>query len=137
MVRVYKENDKYFMEDNGDTQEVTKISYEKKTGKYWLILPTNSSNRKGVDISKITDDGINIEYRETRVLGARLSTGDKKPWLEYLTEEELEQYNSLVEIAKQRKSDAEKKQPLTAIEKARIKLAKAQAEVDRLLGSDE
>lgn len=140
MVEIYKENETIYMKDGDDIVECEKIVHENKTGKDWVVLPENSSNRKVVDLAKISETPIELKYRETRVVGPR---GSKKDWREYLTEDErleLDQYEEgivrLRAIADEKRR-AEKETPLTELEKAQREVAKWQAKVARLTEAGE
>ena len=133
MVKIYKEQDTIYMEDNGDIVDLNEhITVDKKTGRDVIKLPENSANRQWIMVDKITEEGIELAYKETRTIGARLPGVDKKPYIEYLTDEELAEYNRLIEVAKARKAEAEKRTPMTAEEKLRAKIAKLQAMIDAL-----
>ena len=136
MVKIYKEQDTIYMEDNGDIVELDDIIVDKKSGKEVIKLPANSANRQWLMLDKVTEEGIELEYKATRTIGARAS---KKDWREYLTEDqrfELDQYEEgiarLKAIADENRR-AEKETPMTAEEKLRAKIAKLQAQYDALI----
>lgn len=136
MVKIYKENETIYMEDDGDIVELNEhITIDKKSGKEVIKLPENSANRQWIMVDKVTEEGIVLAYKETRTIGAR---SPKKHWTEYLDENELFEYDraneildELKAIAEQRKQ-AEKEKPMTAEEKLRAKIAKLQAQIDAL-----
>lgn len=127
MVKIYKENDKFYMED-GDAPvvEVTKIVTDKK-GKDWLILPENSSNRKCIVLTKVTETGIELGYKETRT---STSSGRKK-LEDYLTDEERQIIADIMAKCKERK-EADKPAPLSEADKLRAKIAKYEALIKEL-----
>lgn len=135
MVKIIKTKNGVVLSDNGVESAIGEPKLDKKTGREYYTLPENSANRHFIQksvIDKMETDELELEYRETRSLGARVSTGDRKPWLEYLTDDELEQYNSLIEIAKQRKAEAEKKPVLTKREKLELKIAKLKEQISKI-----
>ena len=128
MVKIYKENDKVIMEDGDNIVEVTKIVHENKTGKDWIVLPENSANRKVVDLAKVTDEPLELNYRETRVVGPR---GSGKKLEDYMTPEERATVDAIIAACKERKL-ADKPQPKTELQKAMDLVAKYQAKVAAL-----
>ena len=128
MVKIYKENDKIIMEDGDNIVEVTKVVHENKTGKDWIVLPENSSNRKVVDLAKVTDEPLELNYRETRIVGPR---GSGKKLEDYMTPEERATVDAIIAACKERKL-ADKPQPKTELQKAMALVAKYQAKVAAL-----
>ena len=128
MVKIYKENDKIIMEDGNNIVELTKVVHENKTGKDWIVLPENSSNRKVVDLAKVTEQPLELNYRETRVIGPR---GSGKKLEDYMTPEERATVDAIMEACRERKL-ADKPQPKTELQKAMDLVAKYQAKVAAL-----
>lgn len=128
MVKIYKENDKIIMEDGDNIVELTKVVHENKTGKDWIVLPENSSNRKVVDLAKVTEQPLELNYRETRVIGPR---GSGKKLEDYMTPEERATVDAIMEACRERKL-ADKPQPKTELQKAMELVAKYQAKVAAL-----
>ena len=128
MVKIYKENDKIIMEDGDNIVEVTKVVHENKTGKDWIVLPENSANRKVVDLAKVTEQPLELNYRETRVVGPR---GSGKKLEDYMTPEERATVDAIIAACKERKL-ADKPQPKTELQKAMELVAKYQAKVAAL-----
>ena len=128
MVKIYKENDKIIMEDGDNTVEVTKVVHENKTGKDWIVLPENSANRKVVDLAKVTEQPLELNYRETRVVGPR---GSGKKLEDYMTPEERATVDAIMAACRERKL-ADKPQPKTELQKAMDLVAKYQAKVAAL-----
>ena len=128
MVKIYKENDKIIMEDGDNIVEATKVVHENKTGKDWIVLPENSSNRKVVDLAKVTEQPLELNYRETRVVGPR---GSGKKLEDYMTPEERATVDAIMEACRERKL-ADKPQPKTELQKAMDLVAKYQAKVAAL-----
>ena len=130
-MKVYKNGEQFFMEDNG---KVTEIVPNKD---YFLHLPTNTCKREWVSCKKVdkapnqcVDYG--TEVRIPRVLGPYNKTGEHKPLEDYLNEEDKALYLALIEKAKAAKAEANKKQPMTELEKARAMVEKWQARVNTL-----
>lgn len=128
MVKIYKENDKVFMEDGDNIVEVTKVVHDNKTGKDWYILPENSANRKCIVADKVTEQPLELEYKETRVVGPR---GSGKKVEDYMTPEERATVEAIFAACRERKL-ADKPQPKTELQKAMDQVAKYQAKVAAL-----
>lgn len=136
MVKIYKENDNIYMEDGDNIVELNDyVMVDKKTGRDVIKLPENSANRQWLMVDKIGENGIELEYKATRVVGPR---GSKKDWREYLTEDErseLDHYEEgvarLRAIADENRR-AEKETPKSEIEKLKDKIAKYQAHIAKL-----
>ena len=128
MVKIYKENDKIIMEDGNNIVELTKVVHENKTGKDWIVLPENSANRKVVDLAKVTEQPLELNYRETRVVGPR---GSGKKLEDYMTPEERATVDAIMAACRERKL-ADKPQPKTELQKAMDLVAKYQAKVAAL-----
>ena len=139
------ENSYQYQENNGTIVNLDEksIVLEKKTGIYWLKLPTNELNRKLVSTKKFAETN-EIILEAVKTARAPQSSS-KKSWKEYLTERELEDlevaeknYNDMLNefksIANARREDAKKK-PLTEKEKLLAKIAKYQKALEEL--SDE
>lgn len=116
------------MEDGDNIVELTKVVHENKTGKDWIVLPENSSNRKVVDLAKVTEQPLELNYRETRVIGPR---GSGKKLEDYMTPEERATVEAIMEACRERKL-ADKPQPKTELQKAMELVAKYQAKVAAL-----
>ena len=116
------------MEDGNNITELTKVVHENKTGKDWIVLPENSSNRKVVDLAKVTEQPLELNYRETRVIGPR---GSGKKLEDYMTPEERATVDAIMEACRERKL-ADKPQPKTELQKAMELVAKYQAKVAAL-----
>lgn len=116
------------MEDGDNIVELTKVVHENKTGKDWIVLPENSSNRKVVDLAKVTEQPLELNYRETRVIGPR---GSGKKLEDYMTPEERATVDAIMDACRERKL-ADKPQPKTELQKAMELVAKYQAKVAAL-----
>lgn len=97
--------------DGENEATLTKISLEKKTGKYWLHLPyPNSMNRKLICLDKFNDnDTVTIE--DAKSSPTRNPDSPKKiptnSLIEYLTDEEKKIYEELIQKAQKRKALAD------------------------------
>ena len=126
-MKVYKQEGKFFMEDQGNVVEVT------PNKDYWLKLPANSCNRVWTNCAKV-DKAANqcVDYGDEvkvpRTITGR-STTERKPLEDYLSEEDRKTYLALIEKAKKAREEATKKKPLTELEKAQREVEKWQARV--------
>lgn len=132
-MRMYKEGEKAYLEDNGEIVEVTKTWFEKAKNKWWYILPKNSLNRTYVSVDKLEREQ-EIDLGDTVHVKKVLSTSGKS-LQEYMTEDEKAQYDeaqvviaSIEQACKERKA-ADKVAPKTEKEKLLEKIAKLQAQV--------
>lgn len=128
-MKVYLNNGKYFMDDNGNVVALT------PNDDRYLKLPANSVNRTWVSCAKI-DKAPNqcIDYgsdvKVARTLGPRTTDGTTKTvtkgWTTYLTDEEKVVYEELKAKAERRaKIEALKTQ--MAADQARLAELEAQA----------
>lgn len=102
-----------------------------------LVLPENPSNRKYFSSKKVdnSEEGyVELTYKESKVLGPREENSPRKSLADYLTDEERAIYEDLMEKAKARREEANKKPKLTekeklerAIEKYKRKLAELES----------
>lgn len=101
---------------------------------FTLVLPANEVNRKYFNSKKVEAAGGEIEltYKESKTIGPRAESAPRKGLEEYLEGEDKELYLKLVEKAKANREAANKKAPMTELEKAQRRAERAQAEVDRL-----
>lgn len=101
---------------------------------FTLVLPANEANRKYFNSKKVDAAGGEIElaYKESKTIGPRTESAPRKGLEEYLEGKDKEMYLALVEKAKKAREEANKKAPMTELEKAQRRAERAQAEVDRL-----
>ena len=129
-MKVYKKEGKFFMEDQGNIVELT------PNKDYWLKLPANSCNRVWTNCARV-DKAIDqcVDYGD-EVKMPRIVTGrsnvERKPLEDYLEGDDRKLYLELVEKAKKAREEANKKKPLTKLEKAQREFEKWQKEVARL-----
>ena len=127
-MKVYKKEGKFFMEDQGNVVELT------PNADYYLKLPVNTCNRVWVSCAKVDKaPGQCIDYgaeaKVARVLGQREGNVERKPLEDYLDEKDRKTYLALIEKAKAARTAANKKQPMSELEKAQRAVEKWQARV--------
>lgn len=127
-MKVYKKEGKFVMEDQGKVVELT------PNADYYLKLPVNTCNRVWVSCAKVDKaPGQCIDYgaeaKVARVLGPREGNVERKPLEDYLDEEDRKTYLALIEKAKAARTAANKKQPMSELEKAQRSVEKWQARV--------
>lgn len=101
-----------------------------------LLLPKNPANRtyfEAKQLDKAGPEGVELEYRETRVLGPYKVGVPKKDWTEYMTEEEKAQYDAIKHACFERKKIAETPPELTEVEKLQLEIEKLTKKRDALL----
>jgi hypothetical protein len=137
LAKIVKRDDGYHVIDQDGTEsEVLKITKDNVS----LILPTNASNRKYYALKKVdeilaTEPYVGLTYKATRTLG---STGTRTTYMpnakliSYLPEEEQEEYKAIIARAIAAK-DADKKKPMTELEKAQAAFERAQAKLAKLM----
>lgn len=130
-MKVYLSNSKYFMDDNGNVVELT------PNDDRYLKLPANSVNRTWVSCVKVDKaPGQCVDYgnevKVARTLTQRDESTPRKGLEEYLEGEDKETYLKLVEKAKANREAANKKTPMTDLEKAQRRLERAQANLAKV-----
>lgn len=108
-------------------------------GRDVIHLPSNSTLRQWADRKKtdeaIADHGyLELAYKARTTVGQSAAT-PKIPNIKYLSEEEQAELTTIIANAKERML-ADKKKPLTELEKLQAKLAKVQAQIDNLTVAD-
>ena len=94
---------------NGDLKTINLDKMDKNYPNL-IVLPTNPANRKWISKDKLDaiknfpDDGLKLEYKESRKLGPY--TQENKPLEDYLDEEDRKAYLALIEKAKANKEAA-------------------------------
>ena len=102
-----------------------------------LVLPENPSNRKYFSSKKVDnseEERVELTFKESRSLGPREGNSPRKSLVDYLTDEERAICKDLMEKAKARREEANKKPKLTekekierAIERYKRKLAELES----------
>ena len=127
----------YAIVDGDNTIPCDKIVPYK--GRELVHLPSNSTLRVWTDRAKldaaIADHGyLELAYKARVTVGQSAAT-PKIPNIKYLSEEEQTELTTIIANAKERML-ADKKKPLTELEKLQAKLAKVQAQIDSLTVAD-
>ena len=101
---------------------------------FTLVLPANESNRKYFNSKKVDAAGGEIEltYKESKTIGPRIESTPRKGLEEYLEGKDKEMYLALVEKAKKAREEANKKAPMSDLEKAMRAVERAQAKLAEL-----
>lgn len=100
-----------------------------------LLLPKNPANRtyfEAKQLDKAGPEGVELEYRETRILGPYNRGVVKKEWTEYMTEEEKAQYDAIRHACFERKKIAETPPELTEAEKLQLEIEKLTKKLEAL-----
>ena len=121
----------YEIVDNGI---VTAIDKTYPAEPFTLVLPANSANRKYFNSKKVEAAGGKIElvYKESKTLGPRTESTPRKGLEEYLEGDDKTTYLALVEKAKAAREAANKKTPMSELEKAQRAVERAQAKLNEL-----
>lgn len=134
------EDGKFYIEDNGvRTAECVVKPYR---GSEIIYLQPNSANRKffmAPEARKQCEGGVRVKllYKPSIKLGIVTHTNiPNAKLIEYLNEEDKAEYLAIIERAKQN-YEAQKKKPLTEAEKLQAQIAKLQAKLNALEGTDE
>lgn len=119
--------------DENQNEEIHLIESTYNNEPFTLILPENELNRKYLNSKKIDNAGGELELKSIE----RIQNGEKsvsrKSLIEYMTPDDLQLYNEILERAKKRREEMTKKTPLTEIQKAELKLKKAQEAYEKLM----
>ena len=101
---------------------------------FTLVLPANEANRKYFNSKKVDAAGGEIEltYKESKTIGPRTESTPRKGLEEYLEGKDKETYLALVEKAKKAREEANKKAPMSDLEKAMRAVERAQAKLAEL-----
>lgn len=132
-IRIYTQDSKFYMEDNGTITELNELVDNGKT----LKLPDNSSNRKYCSVEKALK-GITLDYKETKTLGPRDDSSTPKTpktsnapklneLVELLTDEERKIYKELMDSAAMRLAEKKKRERVEAL---RAEIAALEAELN-------
>ena len=132
--KIIKNGDDYVLVEADGTEH---ILTQKVDDGATFVLPPNCSNRKYFSVSRIDaaiekDGFIALTYKATRTVGSVGKHLPNEKLIAYLPEELQNEYRAIIERALAAK-EAAKKQPMSDLEKAQAKLAKAQAAYEKLL----
>lgn len=140
--KIVKDGEDYFVTDlegNIIGEALKTINDNSKAG-VAFVLPKNPSNRKWYNKGN-TDKAIDehgfcaLTYKPTKVLGPVGSRSTALPnakLISYLSEEEQEEYKAIIARAIEAR-DADKKKPMTELEKAKAAAERANAKLAKLL----
>lgn len=129
MVSIQKVGENYILIDGEKEIVIDKV---KMTSDGYLHIPENSSGRKLVNKAKIDNMEEPYELKPIVKDGTHSTTVSKKSLLEYMTEEDKKLYEEIMERAKKAYDEANKKTPLTELEKAELRVKKALAALEAL-----
>ena len=130
-----KEDDGVYLIDN-DVKSEQPLPITKDGICY--ALPANSSNRKWYNIKKADKEfeanngEIYLPYKASIKLGAQGSKLPNEKLIAYLDEEDKAEYEAIIARARQAMAE-DKVKPMTELEKAEAKAAKARAAYEKLL----
>ena len=132
--KIIKNGDDYVLVEADGTEHVLT---EKVTDGAAFILPPKCSKRKYFNIDRIDaavakEGFITLTYKATRTVGSIGKHLPNEKLIAYLPEALQNEYRAIIERALAAK-EAAKKQPMSDLEKAQAKLAKAQAAYEKLL----
>lgn len=131
--KIIKEDDGYHVVDfDGSIGEVCKLCDNDKT----IVLTKNASNRQWFNIAKaekeIAEKGfVELYYKGTKHIGSSSSRIPNEALIKYLPEEDQAEYKAIIARAMAAK-EADKKKPMTELEKAQAKFEKAKAALAKL-----
>lgn len=123
---------------NGDLQTI-RLDKMDKNYPNLIVLPTNPANRKWISKDKLDaiknfpDDGLKLEYKESKKLGPY--TRETKPLEDYLNEEDRATYDALMAKAKANKEAAIAAAKAAAndpVKKLEMQIEKMQAQLKAL-----
>lgn len=136
-----KKDDGYHVVDfDGTEGPVCKIVGKPDDVQYVALTP-NKANRQWATLSKVEKafaegaDHIDLFYKASKKFGP---IGNKLPnekLISYLSEDLQQEYRDIIARARAAK-EADKKKPMTAVEKAQAKIAKLQEELAKLMEED-
>lgn len=129
-----KEEDGVYLVDN-DVKSEEPLPITKDGICY--ALTANSSNRKWYNIKKAekefaANNSIYLPYKASIKLGAQGSKLPNEKLIAYLDEEDKAEYEAIIARARQAMAE-DKVKPMTELEKAEAKVAKAKAAYEKLL----
>lgn len=114
MTSIFKENEKYYLNDNDKIIEITELDPNNSNS---LKLPENSSNRKFISMKKIDNAPnqiLELSYKDKISYNNSISRPQSYPQsrdIDYLDDDEKEIFQSLIEkIEKRKKIERMKKE---------------------------
>jgi hypothetical protein len=108
---------------------------------FGIALTPNAANRLWINhakADKLLDENeyIPLYYKPTRKLGPKASHLPNAKLISYLSEDLQAEYKAIIDRARAA-MEADKKKPMTALEKAQAALERAQANLDKLLAKED
>lgn len=119
--------------DELGNETVQPIQSTYKNEPYTLVLPENPAGRKYMNSKKVDAAGGEMELVAINRNPGSERTYSKKSLLEYMTPEDKELYEAIMERARRAREEANKKVPMTEEQKLRNRIAKAQAALEALM----
>lgn len=139
LAKIIVDNDgNYHVIDKDGTEgPVCKLVDDGKT----IALTKNAANRQWFNLKKaetlISEQGsVTLTFKESKKLGERSTTIPNTKLISYLSEELQAEYKTIMDKALEA-YNADKKKPMTEIEKLEAKIAKAKAELEKLTATKE
>jgi hypothetical protein len=137
LAKVIKLEDGYHVVDQDGT--VGPVLTITKDGISFILSP-NASNRKYFAVKRVEEaiekcGQCDLTYKGSRTIGpvgSRSTTLPNAKLISYLSEEEQEEYKAIIARAMAAR-DADKKKPMTELEKAKARAEKAKAAYEALL----
>lgn len=135
LARVVKREDGYHVIDHDGTEGPV---CDKRTADGYIILTPNVSNRKNINeknaerfFAENPDGAIELTYKASRKLGDAPKTIPNAKLISYLSEELQAEYKAIIDKAIAAR-EADRKKPMTELEKAQARLEKAKAALAKL-----
>lgn len=139
LARVVKREDGYHVIDRDGTEGPV---CNKRTSDGYIILTPNASNRKNINeknaerfFAENPDGCIELVYKATRKIGQVTKLPNAK-LISYLSEEDQAEYKAIIDRAIAAR-DADRKKPMTELEKAQARLERARAALAKLEAAEE
>ena len=134
LARVVKREDGYHVIDRDGTEGPV---CNKRTSDGYIILTPNAANRKNINeknaerfFAENPDGCIELTYKATRKIGQVTKLPNAK-LISYLSEEDQAEYKAIIERAMAAR-EADRKKPMTDLEKAQARLERAKAALAKL-----
>lgn len=130
---VLRDDGFHVIDEDGTEGPVCKFSDEGKT----IVLTKNASNRQWFNVAKaeaeIAEKGhVDLYYKATKKLGAvSRNTLPNAKLISYLSEEDQAEYKAIIDRAIAAR-EADRKKPMTELEKARARVEKYKAALAKL-----
>jgi hypothetical protein len=135
LARVVKREDGYHVIDRDGTEGPV---CSKRTADGYIILTPNASNRKNINeknaeafFAANPDGCIELTYKASRKLGDAPKTIPNAKLISYLSEEDQAEYKAIIDRAIAAR-EADRKKPMTDLEKAQAKIEKLKAQIAKL-----